>query len=211
MAIDAKICGLTTPDAVAEAVSGGARWLGFVVFPPSPRHVDPRRAGDLAALGAGHAATVAVTVDADDALLAEIRRHMRPDWIQLHGTESPAQVRAAKNYARRGVIKALPVAEAADLDAAQAYNGAADMLLFDARPPAGASRPGGWGEGYDYGLLAGLDPGTPWILSGGLNPANVRAAIAASGASAVDVSSGVETAPGVKDKGLIKAFLSGTK
>jgi len=207
MPADVKICGLTTPETVDAALAAGARWLGFVIFEPSPRHVDPVTAGELAARAAGRAATVAVTVDAEDVLLSDIQRHMRPDWIQLHGSENPERVRAAKTYARRGVIKALPVADAADLDAARTYDGSADMILFDAKPPAGASRPGGWGEGYDYGLLAGLDLGVPWILSGGLTPANVRDAIAASGANAVDVSSGVESAPGVKDKDRIRAFM----
>lgn len=208
MPADVKICGLTAPEAVTSALDAGARWLGFVIFPPSPRHVDPVRAGELSALAAGRAATVAVTVDADDALLADIQQHMRPDWIQLHGSETPSSVRAAKTFARRGVIKALPVAGPDDLDAAHAYDGAADMILFDAKPPAGASRPGGWGEGYDYSLLKSLSLGTPWILSGGLTPVNVRAAIAAAGARAVDVSSGVESAPGVKDKDRIAEFLA---
>ena len=204
---DAKICGLTTPDSVEAALSAGARWIGFVNFPASPRHVDPRRAGELSALAAGRAATVAVTVNADDALLADIQRHLRPDWIQLHGSETPDRVEAARTYARRGIIKALPIAEAADLAAANAFDGVADMILFDAKPPRGASRPGGWGQGYDYSLLQSLALKTPWMLSGGINPGNVRAAVVASGATAVDVSSGVESAPGVKDKGLIEAFM----
>ncbi len=204
----AKVCGLTDAASIDAAIAGGARWLGFVIFPPSPRHVDPPKAGELAAQASGRASIVAVTVDADDALLADIQRHLRPDWIQLHGSESPECVAAAKTYARRGVIKALPVAEQGDLAAANAYDGVADMILFDAKPPKGATRPGGWGEGYDYALLKGLKITTPWILSGGLTPVNVRNAIADSNAAAVDVSSGVESAPGVKDKGLIEAFLS---
>ena len=205
---EAKICGLSDRVMVEAALAGGARWLGFVIFPPSPRHVDPVLAGELAELATGRASTVAVTVDADDRLLADIRQQMHPDWIQLHGSESPDRVTATKAYARRGVIKALPIAEAKDLAAASAYDGVADMILFDAKPPKEASRPGGWGESYDYALLTHLTLGTPWILSGGLTPETVRNAIAASGAIAVDVSSGVESAPGVKDKTLIEAFLS---
>jgi len=205
---DSKICGLTDMASIEAAITGGARWLGFVVFPPSPRHVDPRKAGELAAQASGRAATVAVTVDADVSLLADIQRHLRPDWIQLHGSESPEQVNATKTYARHGVIKALPISGVDDLNAANTYDDVADMLLFDAKPPTGASRPGGWGEGYDYALLKNLTIKSPWILSGGLTPANVRNATTASGASAVDVSSGVESSPGVKDKRLIADFLS---
>lgn len=207
MAVDAKICGLTTPDAVDTALAGGARWLGFVAFPPSPRHVEPADAAKLADRVRGKAEIVAVTVNADDALLADIRDTLKPDWIQLHGTEGPGRVRAAKAFAGKGVIKALPVREAADLDAANAFAEAADMLLFDAKPPKGASRPGGWGEAFDWTLLNGAAISRPWLLSGGLTPANVRAAVQASGAGAVDVSSGVESAPGVKDNALITRFL----
>ena len=204
--IDAKICGLTRPDAVAAAVQGGARWIGFVIFEPSPRHVSPFIAAELAE-GQGAAETVAVTVNADDALLAEIRDTLAPDWIQLHGQESPDRVREARAYAGKGVIKALPVAEASDLDAASAYDGVADWLLFDAKPPKGASRPGGWGEGYDYSLLKELQSATPFLLSGGLDATNVRSAALAAGAKAVDVSSGVEAEPGLKDPDKIHAFL----
>lgn len=208
--IDVKICGLTDAAAVAAAVTGGARWLGFVVFPPSPRHVTPAQAGELAA-GAGGAETIAVTVDADDALLSEIRDRMRPDWIQLHGAETPPRARAARTFARRGVIKALPVSSPADIAAARAFEGAADMILFDARPPQGASRPGGHGAAFDWRLLNDAEIPLPWLLSGGLSPANLRGAIAASGARAVDVSSGVETAPGVKDANLIARFLAAAR
>lgn len=207
MPVDSKICGLTTPDAVDAALAGGARFLGFVVFPPSPRHIAPADAARLADRARGKADIVAVTVNADDALLADIRDTLKPDWIQLHGNESPARVRAAKAYAVRGVIKALPIREAEDLAAVEAFADAADMLLFDAKPPKDASRPGGWGEAFDWTLLKGAAISRPWLLSGGLTPANVRAAVSASGAGAVDVSSGVESAPGVKDNALIARFL----
>ncbi|MGK0265952.1 MAG: phosphoribosylanthranilate isomerase [Maricaulis sp.] len=202
---DIKFCGLKTGRDVAAAVGAGARWTGYVIFPPSPRHVAPGLAGELAHLARG-TETVAVMVDPDDELLAQIRDAMRPDWIQLHGSESPQRVIQARSYARQGIIKAIPVAGAADLDAARSYDRIADMLLFDAKPPKGSDRPGGWGEGYDYGLLKNLQISVPWLLSGGLEATNVCSAIAASGARSVDVSSGIESAPGVKDAARIQAF-----
>lgn len=207
MPVDAKICGLTTPDAVDAALGGGARYLGFVVFPPSPRHVTPVDAARLADRARGKADIVAVTVNADDTLLADIRNTLKPDWIQLHGSESPDRVREAKTYAGKGVIKALPISGRADLAAVEIFADAADLFLFDAKPPKDASRPGGWGEAFDWTLLKGAAISRPWLLSGGLTPANVRAAVSASGAGAVDVSSGVESAPGVKDNALIARFL----
>ena len=195
---DIKFCGLRTQGDVLDAVRLGARYVGFVHFPPSPRHIDPADAARLWSSGRETVDIVSVTVDADPALLEDIRATLAPDWIQLHGKETPEQVEAAKPFARNGVIKALPVAGLADLDAAHAYDGIADMILFDAKPPKGASRPGGWGATYDYALLKSLNITTPWLLSGGLDAANVRAAVAASGAGAVDVSSGIEDSPGVK-------------
>lgn len=200
-----KFCGLKTGRDVAAAVQAGAHWTGYVIFPPSPRHVSPGLAGELAHLAKG-TETVAVMVNPDDELLAQIRDAMRPDWIQLHGQESPQRVVQARAYARQGIIKAIPVATADDLDAVRAYDRIADMLLFDAKPPKGSDRPGGWGETYDYALLKNLDLSVPWLLSGGLDASNVAAAIAASGAQAVDVSSGIESAPGIKDAARIKAF-----
>lgn len=200
-----KFCGLKTGRDVAAAVQAGARWTGYVIFPASPRHVSPALAGELAHLARG-TETVAVMVNPDDDSLAQIRDAMRPDWIQLHGQESPQRVVQARAYARRGIIKAIAVGEAADLDAAAAYDRIADMLLFDAKPPMGSDRPGGWGEGYDYALLKNLDVSVPWLLSGGLDASNVATAIAAAGARAVDVSSGIESAPGIKDAARIQAF-----
>ncbi|WP_421788465.1 phosphoribosylanthranilate isomerase [Hyphobacterium sp.] len=201
-----KFCGLRTQSDVLDAVRFGARWVGFVHFPPSPRHIDPDMAAGLVSAVRNDVEAVSVTVDADLALLEEIGRTLEPHWIQLHGSETPEQAGVARAFARKGVIKALPVAGAGDLAAAAAYDGVADMLLFDAKPPAGADRPGGWGEGYDYALLKQLNIQTPWLLSGGLKPDNVRAAVAASGARAVDVSSGIETAPGEKSVALMRAF-----
>ncbi|WP_339744233.1 phosphoribosylanthranilate isomerase [uncultured Maricaulis sp.] len=200
-----KFCGLKTGRDVAAAKAAGARWTGYVIFPASPRHVSPSLAGELAHLAKG-TQTVAVMVDPDDDLLAQIRDAMQPDWIQLHGSESPQRVVQARAYARRGIIKSIPVATASDLDAVRVYDRIADMLLFDAKAPKGADRPGGWGEGYDYALLKNLELSVPWLLSGGLDASNVAAAVAASGAKAVDVSSGIESAPGVKDAARIQAF-----
>ncbi|WP_421789943.1 phosphoribosylanthranilate isomerase [Hyphobacterium sp.] len=201
---DIKFCGLRTPQDVSEAVRLGARWVGLVHFPPSPRHIKPSKVDHLIALK-GEAESVAVLVDPDDALIdaANAAGH---DWLQLHGQETPDRVAEVKARTGLRVIKALPVAEAADMDAAKAFDGIADMILFDAKPPQGADRPGGWGEGYDYGLLKSLRISTPWLLSGGLHAHNVRAAVKASGAMAVDVSSGIERAPGVKSATKMAAF-----
>lgn len=203
---DIKFCGLRTQGDVLGAVRLGARWVGFVHFPPSPRHIEPAAAARLWEGGRETVDIVSVTVDADMEQLQDIRATLAPDWIQLHGRETPEQVEAAKSFARKGVIKALPVADLADLAAASAYDGIADMILFDAKPPKGASRPGGWGAAYDYALLKSLNITTPWLLSGGLDAANVRAAVEASGASAVDVSSGIEAAPGEKSAEKMMAF-----
>ncbi|WP_420434677.1 phosphoribosylanthranilate isomerase [Hyphobacterium sp.] len=203
---DIKFCGLRTQDDVLQAARLGARWAGFVHFAPSPRHIEPDHAAEFFRAAKGNLESVSVTVNADLALLEEIARSLAPDWIQLHGNETPEQVIAARGFARNGIIKALPVAEAADLEAAAAFDGVADMILFDARPPAGADRPGGWGEKYDYALLKQLNIDTPWLLSGGLTADNVRAAVAVSGAFAVDVSSGIERAPGDKSENRMKAF-----
>ena len=202
-----KFCGLKTGRDVAAAEAAGAAWTGIVIFEKSPRHVSPSLAGELAHL-AKNSQTVAVTVNPDDDLLARIRDAMHPDWIQLHGSESAQRVVQARAYAKRGVIKALPVADASDLDAAKAYDRIADMLLFDAKPPKGADRPGGHGVGYDYALLKSLQISVPWLLSGGLDATNVAAAVSQAGAQAVDVSSGIESAPGVKDADKIAAFAS---
>lgn len=204
--IDIKFCGLRTQGDVLAASRLGARWAGFVHFPPSPRHIAPAVAASAFLPAKNILEAVSVTVDADNALLDAIMAAFSPVWIQLHGQETPE--RAAAVRARTGckIIKALPVADAADLDAANNFDGVADMILFDARPPKGASRPGGWGETYDYALLKSLNITPPWLLSGGLDAANVRAAIAASGASAVDVSSGIESAPGVKSAEKMDAF-----
>jgi phosphoribosylanthranilate isomerase len=210
--VQAKICGLSTPEAVQAALDGGASYLGFVFFAPSPRNVAPEAAQRLAAPARGRGVrTVAVTVDPDDALLDRIIATLAPDLIQLHGKETPARAAAIRARTGAQVLKALPVSEAADLDAAGAYAGAADQLMFDAKAPPGAALPGGNGEAFDWSLMQGRRFDRPWFLSGGLDPWNVASAAAASGAPLVDVSSGVERGPGYKDPHLISAFLEAVR
>lgn len=207
---EAKICGITTPEALDAAIAGGARFVGFVVYPKSPRHLSRDRLAALAERARGRVETVVVTVNADEELLAGVAAYARPDWIQLHGAESPGQTAQARQYARAGLIKALGVARAEDLAQAAAYEPAADMLLFDAKPPPGGL-PGGNALAFDWGVLAGRRFARPWLLSGGLTPGNVLEAIAASGAALVDVSSGVEAAPGLKDPALVAQFLAAAR
>ena len=203
----AKICGLTTPEAVSAALDGGASHLGFVFFARSPRGLTPEQAAALAQPGRGSAMITAVTVDADDAAIEAIRAALRPDLFQLHGAETPSRAREVRARAGAGVIKALPVSGVADLDAAADFEAVVDHLMFDARPPAGSGLPGGVGARFDWSLLRGRRFAAPWFLAGGLDAAVVGDAIAVSGAPLVDVSSGVESAPGLKDPALISAFL----
>ncbi len=205
---DAKICGITTPEALDAAIEGGARFVGFVTYPKSPRFLTLDKLAALASRASGRVETVLVTVAADDGHLAAAVDVARPDWIQLHGGEPPGRVAEARQFARRGVIKALGVGSPEDLIAASAYEPVADMLLFDARAPSAAAQPGGNALAFDWGLLANQSFKRPWLLAGGLNPQNVREAIRVSGADLVDVSSGVESAPGVKDPALIAQFLA---
>ena len=207
----AKICGLTTPEAVDAALAGGAAYLGFVSFPKSPRHLEPLHAATLAERARGRAKVVAVTVDPDDALLTDLALILKPDLIQLHGSETPERVEQARRLTGAGIIKALPIRTAADVEAAIAWEPFVDHLMFDARPPEGSALPGGVGHSFDWSLLAGRAYRHPWFLAGGLNPANVAHAIDVTGAPFVDVSSGVESAPGVKEPALIEAFLSAVK
>ncbi|MBN8552100.1 MAG: phosphoribosylanthranilate isomerase [Caulobacterales bacterium] len=203
----AKICGVNTPEVLAAAVSGGAGFIGLVSFERSPRHLSLAAMQVLLA-GADRAAKIVVlTVDADEAHLQAIRRDVRPDYIQLHGAETPERAHQVRDLTGAGIIKALAVSDRADLDGLAAWDGAADHLLFDARPPQGAARPGGLGQSFDWTLLAGLNLSRPWFLAGGLAPDNVAEAIRVTGAPLVDVSSGVERTPGVKEPGLIHAFL----
>lgn len=211
----AKICGLTTPDTLDAALAGGAAFVGAVVFPKSPRHIAPLHAATLferaRGQGPGKARIVAVTVDADDALLTEIALILRPDLIQLHGAETPERAAQVRILTGAGVIRALSVRAAADIEAAAQWEPVVDHLMFDAKPPEGSTLPGGVGASFDWTLLAGRSFQAPWFLAGGLDPANVGAAVRISGAPLVDVSSGVESAPGVKDPARIAAFLDAVR
>lgn len=204
--IATKICGLSTPDTLGAAIRAGASHVGFVHFPKSPRHVGLEQIASLAATAPGHVERVAVLVDPDDTLLDEMVAIRAITALQLHGKEAPERVAAIRLRFRLPVWKAIPVKTRADIDAAQAYAGAADMLLFDAKTPDDAALPGGMGLRFDWTLLRGAAPATAWGLSGGLDAANVAEAIRITGAPLVDVSSGVESAPGVKDVDKIAAF-----
>jgi phosphoribosylanthranilate isomerase len=202
-----KICGLRTPEALDAALEAGADLVGFVFFEPSPRHVGYAAARALGERVKGRAAKVALTVDADDETFERIVAELKPDMLQLHGQESPEQVRVLKKKFDLPVMKALPVETADDFSAIAAYEKIADRLLFDARAPRDATRPGGLGKAFDWTLLRNLDPGIPYMLSGGLDPDNVAEALRITRAPGVDVSSGVERAPGEKDPEKIKAFV----
>ncbi|MBS0363774.1 MAG: phosphoribosylanthranilate isomerase [Proteobacteria bacterium] len=211
MGVSAKICGLSTPEGVRAALDGGAAYLGFMFFEKSPRNVAPEAAARLAAPVRGKARIVAVTVDPDDAEIDRIAALLKPDLIQLHGRESPARAREVAARAGAGVVKVMPVSEASDLAAASAYESVVEHLMFETKPPKDAERPGGLGVAFDWSLLAGRRFQRPWFLAGGLNPWNVAEAVQASGAPMLDVSSGVERGPGLKDPALIAAFLDAAK
>ena len=203
-----KICGLKTLDAVDAAVKAGADMVGFVVFDRSPRHISLDQAAALGARVPAGAAKVLLTVDADDASLAAAIAALNPAFLQLHGAETPERVAAIRAGFGVKVIKVIAVGKRGDLDLIRRYDDIADLLLFDARPPPDASRPGGNGVGFDWSLLAGLATKKPWLLAGGLTAGNVAQALRETGAPGVDVSSGVENAPGVKDKDKIAEFVA---
>jgi phosphoribosylanthranilate isomerase len=207
MSVLVKICGLSTPETLDVALDAGADLVGFVFFPPSPRNISFEQAHALASRVQGRAKKVALSVDADDALLEQIVAALKPDMLQLHGHETPQRVAAIRESFGLPVMKALAIETKADLAAIAPYAGVADRLLFDARPPRDATRPGGLGKPFDWHLLEGLDLPVPYMLSGGLDPINVAAALRITGAPGVDVSSGVESAPGVKDPDRIRAFV----
>jgi phosphoribosylanthranilate isomerase len=206
-----KICGLSTAPTLQAALEAGADMVGFVFFERSPRFVGLDHARELAAEARGRANIVALAVDPSDRTLAAIVARTAPDLLQLHGSESPERVAEIKRTFAVPVIKALGVADAGDFDKAREYEEAADWLLIDAKPPQGATRPGGHGAPFDWRLAQTFAPRKPWLLSGGLDPVNVGEAIALSGARGVDVSSGVESAPGVKDIEKIKAFIAAAR
>ncbi|ESY69346.1 phosphoribosylanthranilate isomerase [Mesorhizobium sp. M0051] len=206
MALDIKICGLKTDGAMAAALACGASHVGFIFFAKSPRYVEPAEAGRLREAARGKAIAVAVTVDAGDTFLDEIVAKMQPDMLQLHGAETPERVTEMKARYGLPVMKALPLSEAADLERIKPFVGIADRFLFDAKPPKGSELPGGNGVVYDWRILAGLDAGVDYMLSGGLNAGNIGDALRLANPPGIDISSGVESAPGVKDPALIEQF-----
>jgi phosphoribosylanthranilate isomerase len=207
MSFIVKICGLSTPEALEAAVDAGADMVGFVFFPPSPRHLAFDTASALGRRVRARAEKVALTVDADDGLLTDIVAALQPDMLQLHGQEPPARVAAIRESFGLPVMKAIAIAAKGDLGAVAAYAEVADRLLFDGRAPREATRPGGLGKTFDWRLLENLDPGVPFMLSGGLDAGNVGEALRITHAPAVDVSSGVERAPGEKEPEKIRAFV----
>ena len=213
MSVAVKICGLSTAETLAAALEAGADYVGFVFFPKSPRHVTLEQAAALAAQARGKAKIVALTVDADDALLASIASTVKPDLIQAHGAETPERIAAIRALTGVGVMKALKVAGPEDIAGARDYAAVADLLLFDAKAPASLkdALPGGNGLSFDWSLLADGKGGHRFMLSGGLNPENVAEAVRVTGARLVDVSSGVESAPGIKDPQRIRKFIEAVK
>lgn len=208
-----KICGLSTAETVIASVDAGADYLGFNFFARSPRYVAPEVAAKLARLVPDNVLNVALTVDADNARLDAIVAALKPDILQFHGAETPARLIELKARYGLTVMKAIPISGPADLEISALYHDSADLLLFDAKPPKSMKNalPGGNGLAFDWSLLAGQKPETPWMLSGGLDPENVREAIRVTGTEAVDVSSGVEIAPGIKDPAMIEAFIKAAK
>jgi phosphoribosylanthranilate isomerase len=207
MALLVKICGLKTPDALDAALDAGADMVGFVFFPPSPRNLGIEAARALGARVGGRAKKVALSVDATDAELDRAVEALKPDMLQLHGKETPERVVAVRSRFQLPVMKALPIEARADLAPIRIYEKVADWLLFDARAPREATRPGGLGKTFDWTLLENLDLKIPFMLSGGLDAANVAEALRVTQPPAVDVSSGVERAPGEKDPDKIREFI----
>ena len=207
MSLLVKICGLSTRETLQAALDAGADMVGFVFFPPSPRHLSLEAGRDLGRQVKQRALKVALTVDADDATLDNIMDALSPDIFQLHGKESVARLRDIKQKFGRPVMKALPVETAAGLAVLPGYAAVADRILFDARPPKAATRPGGLGVPFDWQLLQNLELDLPYMVSGGLSAQNLAEAVRITRAGGVDVSSGVESAPGVKDPEMIKAFI----
>lgn len=204
-----KICGLSTPESLEWALSAGADLVGFVHFLKSPRHVSVDVAAALAGQVRGQAKTVVLTVDATDDLLDHLVATIAPDFVQLHGRETPERVAEVRERFGRPVIKVLGIGGAEDVAAARAYAGIADLFLYDAKPPKDASRPGGLGVVFDWSLLEGAP--SPFLLSGGLDPTNVGDAVRRVRPAGVDVSSGVESAPGRKDEARIRAFVAAAR
>jgi phosphoribosylanthranilate isomerase len=211
MHLQVKICGINSIEAAMAAVACGADFGGLVFFPPSPRHAGFDRASRLAAVLRGKVQIVSLLVNPDDSLIAELFDRVKPDMIQLHGDESPARVAAIANLARTPVMKALAVMAPEDVRRAHDYREVADYILFDSRPGPLAERPGGVGLAFDWRMLSGIRLDRPWGIAGGLNPENVARAIAIANPAFVDASSGVEDAPGRKNREKIAAFISAAR
>ena len=208
MKILVKICGITDEEGLDAAIEAGADMVGFVFFPPSPRSLSIEQVAELTQFMPEEVKRVGLFVDPEDSLLDQAMNHLRLDLFQFHGNESPERVEAVRLEYGMPVMKAIPGAEEADIARAEAYLGIADWLLFDAKAPQGADRPGGHGRSFDWKLLKGRKWGrTPWMLAGGLSAENVIEAVRQSGAKAIDVSSGVEISPGIKDPARIQALM----
>ncbi|UZE52386.1 phosphoribosylanthranilate isomerase [Rhodopseudomonas sp. P2A-2r] len=207
MSLIVKICGLSTRETLDAALAARADMVGFVFFPPSPRHIDLDTARALGKQAKGRAVKVALSVDADDALLANSIDALQPQILQLHGKETVARIRDIKQKFGLPVMKAIAVETAADLASLPGYAAVCDRILFDAKPPKDATRPGGLGAAFDWHLLEGLKLQLPFLVSGGLDASNVAEAVRVTGAGGVDISSGVERAPGIKDPDMIRAFI----
>jgi phosphoribosylanthranilate isomerase len=201
-----KICGIKTLNLLDAAIEAGADMVGFMHFSRSPRHVSIEQLGTLISAARGRVESCVVLVNPDNSCVAEVAA-LGPDWIQLHGPETPHRVAAIRTEAGVEIIKALPIGSAEDIAQVAGFVEVADRILLDAKPPKGADRPGGLGHSFDWSLLKGLDPSIPFMLSGGLTPDNVAEAVRAVRPFGIDVSSGVETAPGEKSKHLIEAFI----
>ena len=206
-----KICGLSTPEALETAVEAGADMVGFVRFPRSPRHIGLQRGRELSAQARGRTRRVLLLVDPVDPELDVAVEALDPDLIQLHGAETPERIAEIRRRTGRPIMKALAISRVDDLGRIASYQGSADHILVDAKPPGAGALPGGNGVAFDWALLDGLDPRLDVMLSGGLDPANVAAAIGRTGVRAVDVSSGVEIRPGEKDPGQIRAFVEAAR
>jgi len=206
-----KICGLSTPETLRAALDAGADMIGLNFHPKSPRFVTLERAKELAEIARGKTEIVALIVDWDEKQAVELVEALKPDWLQLHGRETPDYVAALRRAVGLPVMKALGIAEAEDLKAIAAYRDVADRILLDAKPPKDAAFPGGHGRPFDWTLLAELDPDFAFMLSGGLDPANVAEAIRIARPAGVDVSSGVESAPGIKDPARIAEFIAAAR
>jgi phosphoribosylanthranilate isomerase len=205
-----KICGIRNEAILEAAIAAGADMVGFVHFARSPRHLELDPIGELISLARGRVETCVLLVNPDNTVVAQVAA-LGPDWIQLHGPETPHRVEAIRDEAGIAILKVCHIGGAEDVAAVSAFADCADRLMLEAKPPKDASRPGGLGLTFDWSVLKALDPELAFMLSGGLTPGNVASAITGTRAMGVDVSSGVETAPGVKDAGLIRAFITNAR